>query len=71
MQLYVHYNIIPNYISVLGITGCNAEILENILRALYKILLIGNKALVEGQNVMLLKFMESQGVEKVQALQEH
>lgn len=71
IQLYLHYNIIPNYISVLGINGCNPEILENILKALFKVLLIGNKALVDGKNVMLQKFMESQGVEKVQALQDH
>ena len=49
----------------------NPQFLSEILKSTMKILLVGNKSLVDGNNVMLMKFMEYGGTEKVDKLQFH
>jgi len=46
-------------------------LLESVLKCMYKIFLIANKALVDGNNIMLTKFMEYGGAVKLDKLQEH
>ena len=43
----------------------DADLLDNFIKALDKILLIGNRVLVNGTNIMLEKFMEYGGIAKL------
>jgi len=47
----------------------NPQFLSDILKCILKVLVIGNKSLVDGNNKMLIKFMEYGGTEKVDKLQ--
>lgn len=69
MQLYLHYDIINAYVGLLEETS--AMLLEEVLKCLNKLLLISNKNLADGQNVLLLKFAEYGGPEKLMKLQDH
>lgn len=67
MQLYLHYDIIRKYVDLLEET--NSALLEEVLKSTNKLLMISNKNLVDGQNVLLLKFAEYGGPDKLVKLQ--
>ena len=67
VSLYLHYDLMKTYVSLLDVN--NVELLENLLKTLHKILLTGNNALYNNTNLMLAKFIEYGGVQKVQSLQ--
>lgn len=44
-------------------------LLETVLKSMYKIFMVANKALIDGNNAMLMKFMEYGGANKIDKLQ--
>lgn len=69
IQLYLHYDIMSTYVKLLDEES--VMLLENILKCIYKILLVGNRGLSDGNNIMLMKFIEYGGVQRLEKLQKH
>lgn len=69
LQLYLYYDIMRKCVDILD--DPNVILLETVLKCLQKFFLIANKVLTNGSNIMLMKFMEYGGIQKISRLQGH
>lgn len=60
IQLYLHYDIMKILVAMLNTD--DAKFMASTLQVISRIIMIGNKFLINGNNAMLIKFIEYQGV---------